>query len=80
VLKLVLRGALLQMGIAFAIGVPVTIAAGLAMATQLFGVKPYDPKILLLTTAALAFAAFLAAVIPARRAATLDPMRALRTE
>jgi len=68
------------MGIAFAIGVPVTIAAGLAMATQLFGVKPYDPKILLVTTAALAFAAFLAAIIPARRAATLDPMRALRTE
>jgi len=80
VLKLVLRGALLQMGIAFAIGVPVTIAAGLAMATQLFGVKPYDPKILLLTTAALAFATFLAAVVPAFRAATLDPMRALRTE
>jgi predicted permease len=80
VLKLVLQGALLQMGIALAIGVPVTIAAGRAMATELFGVKPYDPKILLLTTAALALAAFLAAVIPARRAAALDPMRALRTE
>jgi len=80
VLKLVLKGALLQMGIALVIGIPVTIAAGHAMATQLFGVKPYDPRILLLTAAALAFAAFLAAVIPARRAATLDPMRALRTE
>lgn len=80
VLKLVLRGALLQMGIALVIGIPVTIAAGRAMATQLFGVKPYDPKILLLTAATLTFAAFLAAVIPARRAATLDPMRALRTE
>jgi predicted permease len=80
VLKLVLQGALLQMGLALAIGIPVTIAAGHAMATQLFGVKPYDPKILLFTTAALALAAFFAAVIPARRAATLDPMRALRTE
>ncbi|MGA8142506.1 MAG: ABC transporter permease [Candidatus Acidiferrales bacterium] len=80
VLKLVLRGALLQMGIALAIGIPVTIAAGRAMAAQLFGVKPYDPRILLLTTAALILAAFLAAVIPARRAATLDPIRALRTE
>ena len=80
VLKLVLKGALLQMGIALVIGIPVTIAAGHAMANQLFGVKPYDPKILLLTAAVLAFAAFLAAVIPARRAATLDPMRALRTE
>jgi putative ABC transport system permease protein len=80
VLKLVLKGALLQMGIALLIGIPVTIAAGHAMATQLFGVKPYDPKVLLLTAAALAFAAFLATMILARRAATLDPMRALRTE
>jgi len=80
ILKLVLQGALVQMGIALAIGIPVTIAAGRAMATQLFGVKPYDPRILLLTTGALVFAAFLAAVVPARRAATLHPIRALRTE
>ena len=80
ILRLVLRGALVQMGIALAIGIPVTIVAGRAMATQLFGIKPYDPRILLMTSAALAFAAFLAAVVPARRAATLDPMRALRTE
>ncbi|HEY4880113.1 MAG TPA: ABC transporter permease [Candidatus Acidoferrales bacterium] len=80
VLGLVLRGALLQMAIALAIGIPITIAAGRAMAAQLFGVKPYDPRILLLTTVVLVIAAFLAAVIPARRAATLDPIRALRVE
>jgi len=80
VLKLVLRGALLQMAIGLVIGIPITIAAGRAMSAQLFGVKPYDPRILLLTTAALVVAAFLAAVIPARRAATLDPIRALRSE
>ena len=80
VLALVLRGALLQMAIALAIGIPITIGAGRAMAAQLFGVKPYDPRILLLTTVALVIAAFLAAVIPARRAATLDPIRALRVE
>ncbi len=80
VLTLVLRGALQQMAIALAIGIPITIAAGRAMAAQLFGVKPYDPRILLLTTVALAIAAFLAAVIPARRAAKMDPIRALRTE
>ncbi|MGH9712355.1 MAG: ABC transporter permease [Candidatus Acidiferrales bacterium] len=80
ILKLVLRGALLQMGIALAIGIPVTIAAGRAMAAQLFGVQPYDLRILLPTATALAAAAFPAAVIPARRAATLDPIRALRTE
>ena len=80
ILKLVLGGALVQMGIALAIGIPVAIAAGHAMAAQLFGIKPYDPRILLATSAALAFAAFLAAAVPARRAATLDPIRALRTE
>jgi len=80
IVKLVLRGALVQMGIALAIGIPVAVAAGHAMATQLFGIKPYDPRILLVTSAALAFAAFLAAVVPARRAATLDPIRALRME
>jgi putative ABC transport system permease protein len=80
VLALVLRGALSQMAVALAIGIPVTIAACRAMAAQLFGVKPYDPRILLITAGALVVAAFLAAVIPARRAATLDPIRALRTE
>lgn len=80
VLRLVLRGAFLQMGIGLAIGIPATILGGRAMATQLFSVKPYDPNILLLTTAVLTFAALVAAVVPARRAATLDPMRALRTE
>jgi ABC-type antimicrobial peptide transport system permease subunit len=80
VLKLVLRGAFLQVGIGLAIGIPATILGGRAMAAQLFGVKPYDPNILLLTTFVLSFAALIAAVVPARRAATLDPMRALRTE
>jgi ABC-type antimicrobial peptide transport system permease subunit len=80
ILRLVLGGALLQMGIALAIGIPVTIAAGRAMSTQLFAIKPYDPRILLITSATLVFAALLAAVVPARRAATLDPIRALHTE
>jgi putative ABC transport system permease protein len=80
VLKLVLRGAFLQVAIGLAIGLPAIILGGRAMSSQLFGVKPYDPNILLLTSAVLSFAALVAAVVPARRAATLDPMRALRTE
>jgi ABC-type antimicrobial peptide transport system permease subunit len=80
VLKLVLHDAMRQMAIAFAIGIPLTIAAGRAMAAQLFGVTSYDVRILLAATAALALAAFIAAAVPARRAATIDPVRALRTE
>jgi predicted permease len=80
VLKLILRGAFLQIAIGLAIGIPATILGGRAMATQLFGVKPYDPRILLLTTLVLSIAAFIAAVVPARRAASLEPMHALRTE
>jgi len=80
VLKLILHGAFSQIGIALAIGIPLTILGGRAMATQLFGVKPYDPKILLVTTVVLSLAALVAAIVPAHRAAALEPMRALRTE
>jgi len=80
VLRLVLRGAFLQVGIGLAIGIPVAILGGHAMASQLFGVKPYDPLILCSTLLVLCTAAFLAALLPARIAASLEPMRALRTD
>ncbi|MGZ4731474.1 MAG: ABC transporter permease [Terriglobales bacterium] len=80
VLRLVLKGAFVQIGIGLAIGIPVTILAGYAMTTQLFGVKPYAPDILLVTTLVLSLAALIATVLPARKAAALEPIRALRTE
>jgi predicted permease len=80
VFGLVLRGAFLQVGIGLLIGLPAVVLGGRAMATQLFGVKPYDPNILFLTTAVLGTATFIAAVVPARWASSLEPMRALRTE
>jgi hypothetical protein len=80
VLQLVLRGAFLQVGIGLAIGIPVAILGGHAMASQLFGVQPYDPLVLSFTLLVLCLAAFLAALLPARIAAGLEPMRALRTE
>jgi ABC-type lipoprotein release transport system permease subunit len=43
-------------------------------------VKPYAPDILLVTTLVLTLAALLATLLPARKAATLEPIRALRTE
>jgi putative ABC transport system permease protein len=78
VTKLVLRGAFLQIGIGLAIGIPAAIGAGRLMTTQLFGVKPWDPIMLALAVLMLSLAAVLASVIPARRAAGVEPMVALR--
>jgi ABC-type antimicrobial peptide transport system permease subunit len=80
VLRLVLKGAFVQIGVGLAIGLPATILAGYAMTAQLFGVKPYAPDILLVTTLVLTLAALVATVLPARKAAALEPIRALRTE
>ena len=80
VLKLILRGAFLQVAIGLVIGIPATILGGRAMSAQLFGIKAYDPTILLITTLVLSVAALIAAIVPARRAAALEPIQALRTE
>ena len=80
VVKMVLRGAFLQVGIGLAIGIPAAIAAGHAMASQLFYVKAWNPLILASATLLLGLAALLAAVVPSRKAANVEPMEALRTE
>jgi predicted permease len=80
VVRMVLRGAFLQVGIGLALGIPAAILAGRAMAGQLYGVRPWDPTMLAAATVLLGVAAFLAAVIPARRAAGLDPVEALRVD
>jgi len=80
VVQMVLRGAFSQVGIGLGLGIPAAIGAGKLMTDQLFGVKPWDPVMLTLATLLLALAALLASVIPARRAAGVDPMVALRNE
>jgi putative ABC transport system permease protein len=80
VVKMVLRRAFSQVGIGLALGVPAAIGAGRLMKDQLFGVKPWDPVMLVFATLLLALAAVLASAIPARRAAGVEPMVALRNE
>jgi putative ABC transport system permease protein len=80
VVKMVLRRAFSQVGIGLALGIPAAIGAGWMMKDQLFGVKPWDPVMLVFATLLLALAAVLASVIPARRAAGVEPMVALRNE
>src|SRR5215813_12510814 len=78
VTRMVLRGAFLQIGIGLIIGIPAAIGAGKLMTTQLFEVKPWDPIMLAVAVLMLGLAALLAPAIPARRAAGVEPMVALR--
>jgi putative ABC transport system permease protein len=80
VTAMVLRGAFWQVGIGLGIGIPAAIGAGYLMSSQLFGVAPWNPLLLAGATLLLGSAALVAAVIPARRAASIDPMQALRSE
>jgi ABC-type antimicrobial peptide transport system permease subunit len=78
VIKMVLRGAFSQILIGLALGIPAAIGAGKLMNNQLFGVKPWDPIMLALAALMLGLAALLASAIPARHAAGVEPMVALR--
>ncbi|MGE5646866.1 MAG: ABC transporter permease [Acidobacteriota bacterium] len=80
VLRLVLAGAFRMVAVGLVLGVPLAVGAGRLMSAQLYGVKSWDPVPLAVAIAALAVCAFLAAIIPALRAASIDPMSALRTE
>jgi putative ABC transport system permease protein len=80
VVRMVLRGAFSQVGVGLAIGIPAAIGAGRLMTNQLFGVQPWDPAGLGVTILLLCVAGLLASVIPASRAAGVEPMQALRNE
>jgi predicted permease len=80
VVRLVLRGAFRQVLIGLAIGIPISIACGHLIAAQLYRVKSWDPLVLAGSIASLGFCALVASVIPAQRAASINPVEALRTE
>lgn len=80
VVRMVLRGAFSQVGFGLALGIPAAIGVGRLMTDQLFGVKPWDPVMLTIATLLLCSAALLASVVPASRAAGVQPMVALRNE
>ncbi len=80
VIRMVLRGAFSQIGLGLALGIPAALEVGNLMTKQLFGVKPWDPVMLSIAVVMLCLAALLASLIPASRAASVEPMRALRNE
>jgi predicted permease len=80
VVQMVLAGASKRVLTGLILGVPLAIGAGRLISAQLYGVSSWDPIALGIAAVALAVSAFFAAVIPARRAASISPMKALRTE
>ena len=80
VVSLVMRGALWQVLIGLCLGIPGALYAGYLMKSLLYGVGSYDPWALTGAPLMLLLCAAAAGFIPARRAASIEPMQALRTE
>jgi ABC-type antimicrobial peptide transport system permease subunit len=80
VVEMVLKGAFLQILIGLVIGVPASIGCARLIAAKLYQVKGWDPLVLGGAVPALGVCALVASVVPARRAATVNPVRALRVE
>jgi len=80
VVRLVLREAALLIAVGVVIGTSLAIWAGKAASTLLFGLKPREPVILIGAVLLLAAVALTASYVPARKAARLDPMQALRED
>jgi putative ABC transport system permease protein len=80
VLRMMLRQALRPVAAGVAMAVPLALGAASWLRSLLFGVSPQDPRTIAVACFALITAAVLAAYLPARRAANLDPLTALRYE
>jgi ABC-type antimicrobial peptide transport system permease subunit len=79
-LRMMLREGMTLFGIGAAVGLVFSLAAGKLLSSLLYRVDSVDPVVLLGAPALLAAVSLVACYIPARRAALLDPMAALRDE
>jgi len=80
VVRMVLSGAFRHVALGLTIGIPLALLSGWLITSQLFEVKGHDPVALGLAAVMLAVCALIAGLIPAKRAASIEPMQALRTE
>jgi predicted permease len=80
VVGMVLNGAFRRVVIGLVLGLPLAVGAGYLLSAQLYGVQFWDPAALAAGAVSLGVCALVAAIIPARRAASISPIRALRTE
>ena len=80
VVGLILREVLVLAGWAIGVTIPVAVLITHAVRSQLFGVSAVDPGVYAAGILLIAFVAVVAGLVPSRRAATIEPARALRTE
>ena len=80
VIGMVMRGAMLQALIGLAIGIPVAIFCVRYVKSQLYEITSIDTTVMAGAIGVLALAACIAGIIPARRAASINPVQALRVE
>jgi predicted permease len=80
VIRLVLQGAFQRVLFGLLLGLPLAVSAGRLISAQLYGVSFWDPPALIIASGSLALCAFVSAMIPARRAASISPIEALRME
>jgi ABC-type antimicrobial peptide transport system permease subunit len=80
VLLLVMRGGIFLVALGMAAGVPLALLGARLIADQLYGLKPFDPLSLGTSVTVLLAAAVIAVWLPARRAASIEPTRAIRVE
>ncbi|HEY6358348.1 MAG TPA: FtsX-like permease family protein, partial [Vicinamibacterales bacterium] len=77
---MVIGRVLTQGAIGALIGVPIAFISGRLIASQLYGVSPTDPRYSALAAVGLILCITIAGLIPARRAARIDPIQALRSD
>jgi ABC-type antimicrobial peptide transport system permease subunit len=80
VIGTVMRGAMLQAGAGLAIGIPVAIFCVRYVKSQLYETTSVNLSVMTIAIGVLVVTAAIAGIIPARRAASVDPVRALRIE
>jgi ABC-type antimicrobial peptide transport system permease subunit len=80
VMRMVLREAAILLGAGVGLGLAASLAGGSALKTMLYGTAARDPLVLTAVCLVVALAGLISAYLPALRAASIEPMQALRTD